>query len=49
MKVTSGSEGLLIAGHGVALANCAVEQDCAYWEVKVLLGGHLKDLWELSE
>ncbi|CAK9007391.1 unnamed protein product [Durusdinium trenchii] len=37
--VTSDHSGLLVTGHGVALANCVVEQDCAYWEIRVLEPG----------
>lgn len=39
VKVNSDTAGLLVSGHGVALANCVVEQDCAYWEVRVLEPG----------
>eukprot|EP00435_Cladocopium_sp_Y103_P041632 s1976_g11.t1 len=39
VKVSSDTAGLLVSGHGVALANCVVEQDCAYWEVRVLEPG----------
>ncbi|CAK9113341.1 Ras-related protein Rab-4B [Durusdinium trenchii] len=39
VKVTSDHSGLLVTGHGVALANCVVEQDCAYWEIRVLEPG----------
>ncbi|CAJ1407765.1 unnamed protein product [Effrenium voratum] len=39
LKVTSDTSGLLVTGHGVALANTVIEQDAAYWEVRVLEPG----------
>eukprot|EP00440_Ansanella_granifera_P007984 gb/GFBE01008639.1/.p1 GENE.gb/GFBE01008639.1/~~gb/GFBE01008639.1/.p1 ORF type:complete len:192 (+),score=38.69 gb/GFBE01008639.1/:1-576(+) len=36
VKVQEDMAGALVTGHGVALADTVIEQDAAYWEVRVL-------------